>query len=117
MKRSTPLRRKTALPKFNAKRKRVRFRKQFGSADRVERIKQMECLARSHPYVSCWGPIECAHVVSRGAGGDYKSIVPLCTLHHKNQHAMGIRSFEETIGRDLTAEAERIAREIDDAHE
>lgn len=42
---------------------------------------------------------ECAHVKSRGAGGDdVGNCVPLCNFHHAQQHRLGIRSFERRHG-------------------
>lgn len=41
------------------------------------------------------GRVEAAHVKTRGAGGDdVGGTVPLCTGHHRLQHAIGIRTFE-----------------------
>ena len=43
----------------------------------------------------CRGPVEAAHVRSRGAGGpDFDNLVSLCQWHHQEQHRMGVRSFE-----------------------
>jgi hypothetical protein len=43
----------------------------------------------------CRGPIEPAHVKSRGAGGaDRGNIVALCHAAHMEQHTIGLRSFE-----------------------
>lgn len=63
------------------------------------------------PY-SCWGRIEAAHVISRGAGGqDAGNLLPLCTTHHREQHAIGIRSFEAKHAVSLRATAERLWRD------
>ncbi len=46
---------------------------------------------------------ECAHVVSRGAGGaDRDNTVPMCRSHHREQHRIGIKSFEQKYGLDLS---------------
>lgn len=45
--------------------------------------------------------IECAHVRSRGAGGTWEDQVPLCTVHHSEQHALGVRTFARRYGLDL----------------
>ena len=43
----------------------------------------------------CDGPTEAAHVRSRGAGGeDANNTVSLCRKHHREQHRIGIQSFE-----------------------
>lgn len=45
---------------------------------------------------------ECAHVKSRGAGGDdIGNCVPLCPDHHQEQHRIGIQSFQKRHGIDL----------------
>jgi hypothetical protein len=50
------------------------------------------------PY-SCWGRIEAAHVISRGAGGqDAENLLPLCTRHHQEQHDTGVKSFAAKYG-------------------
>ncbi len=44
----------------------------------------------------CDGPIEAAHVRSRGAGGaDIGNVIPLCSEHHRAQHGSGIQSFAQ----------------------
>lgn len=43
----------------------------------------------------CEGPVEVAHVKSRGAGGsDERGCIALCHAAHASQHQMGIKSFE-----------------------
>lgn len=57
----------------------------------------------------CMGPIEGAHVRSRGAGGDDAgNIVSLCRYAHMQQHTWGTLTFQEHWGVDLKAEAERL---------
>jgi hypothetical protein len=57
----------------------------------------------------CAGRIEFAHLRSRGAGGkDEGNGVGLCTRHHREQHAMGLTSFERHYGLDLRVHAERL---------
>jgi hypothetical protein len=58
---------------------------------------------------ACAGRIEFAHLTSRGAGGkDEGNGVGLCTRHHREQHAIGIRSFEAKYGISLRVHAERL---------
>lgn len=46
--------------------------------------------------IGCGGRVECAHVISRGAGGhDVANTVPLCTRHHRQSHRIGQRTFEK----------------------
>lgn len=47
---------------------------------------------------------EPAHVVSRGAGGcDCGNAIPLCRTHHREQHRIGILSFQATHAIDMAA--------------
>lgn len=82
-----------------------------------EFIRGYACLIRSIPleaYGRCPLGIfgsECAHVKSRGAGGDdIGNCVPLCRYHHQQQHALGIRSFQKKYGLDLYAIAADLGR-------
>lgn len=88
------------------------FLKHFKSKERVEAIKKMQCII----YGCTSKPTECAHVRSRGAGGDYRDIVPLCPSHHAEQHQMGIHSFcrkHGTTKESLLEEAHQIADYLD----
>jgi hypothetical protein len=98
----TPLNRRTPLKKANAKRKRARFARAYGSGDNVARVQSMACIVCNRT------PSEAAHVRSRGAGGTWRDIVPLCRDHHREQHAIGIQTFEATYGLDLAAIAAHI---------
>ena len=65
-------------------------------------VGRLPCLLAS--LGRCQGPIERAHVRSRGAAGeDYDNLVPLCLHHHREQHQIGVKSFEyryrEVLGR------------------
>lgn len=54
--------------------------------------------------------VECAHVRSRGAGGDdVGNCVPLCRSHHDWQHRDGIKSFQAHFHVDLAAIAADLA--------
>ena len=89
MKRKAPLSRKSRpkarkpLPKVNAKRKASEFVKCFGSRARVAAIKTLPCVVCGK-----W-PSENAHARSRGAGGTWRHVIPLCKEHHTEQHACG----------------------------
>lgn len=76
-----------------------------------EWIRSYACLIR---YADCSLGVfgsECAHVKSRGAGGnDVGNCVPLCHYHHQQQHAIGIRSFQRRYGIDLYAIAADLGR-------
>jgi hypothetical protein len=100
----TPLRRTGRLPRHtrmaakNAKRGGHRFPKRRDPA---------YCLAGR---ANCAGRVECAHVKSRGAGGDdHANTVPLCTRHHREQHRDGIETFQWVCQFDLAAIAADLA--------
>ena len=112
LERSTPLARTGRLPRRtrikarNAKRKGSRFPKRRDPAY-CAWIRTLPCTADT---AWCSGRIECAHVVSRGAGGDDRgNTVPLCLRHHREQHSIGIRSFEQSFRFDLAAIAADLA--------
>jgi len=43
----------------------------------------------------CYGPIDQAHIKSRGSGGcdDSWNVIPLCRKHHSEQHQIGWYRF------------------------
>jgi len=62
--------------------------KHFGPIERVMLVKMTPCL------ICRQLPSENAHLVSRGAGGTYKDIIPLCHKHHSQLDIKGRTSFE-----------------------
>jgi hypothetical protein len=74
-------------------RKRDLFRRQFYSDERVRFIQTLPCEVTGK--VRSVGAIHNAHTRSRGAGGDYKTIVPLQFLVHKDFDEMPEEKFEE----------------------
>ena len=114
LKRTSRLARTTAIRKRNP-RKGSRFPKRRDPAY-CAWIRTLPCLCSPPDVVgmdgeaSCAGRVECAHVVSRGAGGDDRgNTVPLCTRHHRRQHMAGIRSFQAWYSLDLAAIATELA--------
>lgn len=59
-------------------------------------------------------PIEFAHVHSRGAGGHDASGVSLCLAHHREQHTIGIETFQAKYRIDLMKIASEFARATPD---
>ena len=108
MLRRVPLRRRKRLRPRNPERRVELYERAFG--DRGELVRAMPCLLLGS---GCWGPIEAAHVRSRGAGGTRRDLVPLCARHHREQHDRGIRTFQERHGVDLRAAADQLAAELD----
>lgn len=101
----TPLNRKTPLKKTNRKRQRARFARAYGSAENVARIQAMPCVICNRT------PSEAAHVKSRGAGGTWQDLVPLCRDHHREQHTMGIDTFQSHYCVDLTRIAQTTTKD------
>ena len=90
------------MRKRNAKRKGSRFPKRRDPAY-CAWIRTLHCEAQDGAWIDgcrpCAGAIECAHVVSRGAGGaDFGNCVPLCRSHHRQQHDFGIKTFQRMYG-------------------
>lgn len=101
---------RSPLRRSNPRRRRARHTANFGARAGIVRL--MRCLAAADGR--CWGHVEAAHARSRGAGGDRRHLVPLCTGHHREQHDKGVQTFAERHGLDLLREAERIAAQLDD---
>lgn len=66
-------------------------------------IRCLYCVVRFSGWkdYECYGERQAAHVKSRGAGGDSTHLIPLCTAHHAEQHAVGIKTFAAKYGLDL----------------
>ena len=62
-------------------------------------------------WTDCWGPVDPAHVTTRGMGGvnsDASQVVRICRSHHREQEGH-TADFEQKYGVDLKAEAARYA--------
>jgi hypothetical protein len=92
-----PPKSRVGVKQINAKRGGVRFPKNAIPELRAW-IRQQPCvLQRGEPHVvyPCRGPVEVAHVKTRGSGGpDFDNTVPLCMEHHRELHRTGRKSFE-----------------------
>lgn len=104
----------------NRKRQAAAYARNYG--ERGDPVRAMGCLLtllgchQRDTLPRCEGPVEAAHVVGRkmgGVGGDRRSLVPLCRLHHREQGTRGIKTFEEKYKVNLAQCAETIARELD----
>lgn len=108
LRRGSPLRRRTWIRAVNPERRAARYADAYGGRGDAVRARPCLCAGRG-----CWGPMEAAHVVSRGAGGGARDLVPLCRGHHREQHSRGVRTFAEDYGLDLAEAARRLAEELD----
>ena len=69
-------------------------------------IRTQQCVV-----ANCQRHSEAAHAVSRGAGGMWIHLVPLCHAHHMEQHRRGTLLFEQAYSVDLHRAAARLALE------
>ena len=90
---------------------REKFEREYHSDTRRRWVAELPCL------VCSMTPCENAHTRNDGMGrkGPYTTIVPLCGAHHRESHAIGVRSFEAKytrplIGRTLESWAETVER-------
>lgn len=104
---------KSRINPYNKERRKKKFKRNFGSKERVEAVKGKECVVPNCNIKNCHN----AHVKARGmggSGGSKDNIVPLCPKHHREQGNIGIESFEAKYNLDLSLEAEIIANELKD---
>lgn len=88
------------------KRSRVRRR----NPERADRLRaaafgRQAALCRTLPCAVCGQgpPSDPAHHPSRGAGGKDRDTFPACRACHREQHDVGVRTFEARHGVDLAA--------------
>jgi hypothetical protein len=88
---------------------REKFAREYHSDDRRRWVAELPCL------VCSMTPCENAHTRNDGMGrkGPYITIVPLCACHHRESHAIGVKSFEQKYtqplcGRTLESWAETV---------
>lgn len=67
---------------------------QYGPAGFLDWLHSLGCSVPSCGAAD----IEAAHATSRGAGGTWEDLLPLCTRHHRMQHDKGVKSFERYVG-------------------
>jgi hypothetical protein len=75
-------------------------------------IRQQPCLLGSREPCECGKffsietrrtPTECCHVRTRRAHGDFENLVPMCGKHHREQHRIGIKTFNARYGLNLAS--------------
>ncbi len=92
----------------NAKRRARLHREQFVGPipgyDHANAIRKMPCCV-----TQALPPSVPHHVKSRGAGGKWTDLVPLCHEAHLNVHAIGRWTFQEKYGVDLEVIADQLA--------
>lgn len=93
---STKQMERTRVRPVNPERKERRFVETYHSDEFVAWIHSLACCVPG-----CPGRSEAVHVRSRGAGGTWEDIVPMCNAHHRALHDMGVRTFSAHLGLDL----------------
>jgi hypothetical protein len=101
-----PPKEKQRPARVNRPRKSREWLRDFGSIERVLWINAQPCVVGAR--YGC-GKRQNHHVVSRGAGGTYLDVVPLCEMHHGQLHQIGRASFERVYQIDLTKCAVEVA--------
>lgn len=95
--RSGPPKRKTRIAPVNPNRAAARLERDFGSEAFRAWVRGLGCSVPSCGSAD----VELAHARSRGAGGDWTMIAPLCHAHHQLAHTIGQRTFEARFGFEL----------------
>lgn len=115
------MKRRVPVRQVNRERRKAQSARNFG--ERAMVIRERQCLVQSHGLpastgrIECYGSVQAAHVRARGMGGcngSRRDLVPLCAAHHRQQHDVGVASFEELYALDLAAWACAIASELDE---
>lgn len=88
---------------INRKRAKKKHAEAFGPPGFVEFVHEFGCvIAREKADAKCDGPVEVAHLKSRGAGGVWReNTVGLCRHHHAQHHRLGVESFDRFYETDL----------------
>lgn len=102
----TPLKRKTRLRRQNPERAKRRKAEQFGPQSRLARL--MLCVVPTCSRTPC----QAAHGLSRGAGGKDCDVAPLCSKHHREQHDVGIETFQARRNVNLRLVADELAVQV-----
>ena len=107
-----PMRPKRSIPRSapprrrNPARRNREWTRAYHSDERVAFVAALPCV------VCGYGPCENAHWKGGGAGrkADASAILPLCKLHHAEQHQLGVSTFGGRHGLDLAALAAETER-------
>lgn len=107
-----PKKARKPMKRSNRKRKAKMYARNYG--ERGDSVRAMPCLLAASG--GCEGRIQAAHADARGmgsVGGDRRSLVPLCSHHHRQSHRMPLADFTARYRVSLDIEAARIALELD----
>lgn len=102
-----PLQRTKGIAPVNPERRAERFERDYGPLGFASWVRTLACVV-SGEGGSESDPVVAAHVKSRGAGGDWRSIVPMKQSLHDRLHTMGIDTFETHFEVDLQMAADAV---------
>lgn len=104
-----PPERKQRVKPVNRERRSLYSEKHYGTEDFRAWFYGLSCVVPGCEAAS----VEMAHVKSRGAGGTWQDVVPKCHAHHREQHDIGILTWQQKHGLCLTTMAAEIQRAWD----
>ena len=108
----TPLKRKTALKARGKSRFPKRRAPKYVAWIRKQSCSMLGKIVNNYYHV-CLGPVEAAHLKSRGAGGgDRENCLSLCSFSHGTQHTIGLKSWA-ALYRMTVEDLKAIARALD----
>ncbi len=79
----------------SAARLRLKFARQFHSEEFVAWSRMQPCIVCDRV------PTQAAHNPSRAAGGTWRGLSALCPHHHREQHNVGVETFQKVHGFDF----------------
>lgn len=98
-----PIERKAKIRPVNPERQRRLRVRNYHSDEFIDWIHGLSCVVNG-----CGSQeIEASHIRSRGAGGRWEDVVPMCRAHHREFHDMGVRTWSSkyALSLDLIARA------------
>ena len=91
-----PLKRSARINPVNVERKAEAFKQDYHSEEFVQWVHSLGCSVAGCRETK----IEAAHAVSRGAGGTWADVLPLCQVHHQLSHTLGATNFDRRFDMD-----------------
>lgn len=97
------------------RRRQERFERQYGGEEYVAWLTRQPCMLANSGM--CEGRIDPHHAKTKGAGGEWDAIVPLCRRHHETVHRAGVQTVRLLTGVDLLREARSLASRWVESHQ
>jgi hypothetical protein len=112
----TGIKRTKGVNPVNRKRAKKRKLEQFGPPGFADFVREYGCVVgrEGSSLMTCMGPVQVAHLRSRGAGGGWReNCVGLCAGHHGVQHSLGVVTFAKQYAIDLDLWAAAVTHQWD----